>query len=42
MESKQLIMMLILLFTSSGIAYFLVDLCGFKRGLEKAKEIYIR
>jgi hypothetical protein len=34
--------MLVLLFTSSGMAYLLGDLYGFKRGIEKAKEIYTR
>ena len=42
MESSQLIMMLVLLVASSGMAYLLGDLYGFKKGIEKAKEIYIK
>ena len=42
MENSQMVMMLILLFASSGLAYLLGDLYGFKRGIEKAKEIYTR
>ena len=41
MENDQMIMMLILMFVSSGMAYLLGDLYGFKKGLEKAKEIFI-
>ena len=40
MENNQVFMMLVLLISSSGMAYALGDLCGFKRGIEKAKEIF--
>ena len=40
MENNQMIMMFILMITSSGMAYLWGDLLGFKRGIEKAKEIY--
>ena len=42
MENSQMIIMLILLVTSRGLTYLLGDLYGFKRGVEKAKEIYTR
>ena len=40
MEVKQMIMMLIMLLMTGGMAYLIGDLHGFLRGMNKAQKIF--
>ena len=39
MEAKQMIMMVVMLLTTGGVAYLIGDLHGFLRGMRKATKI---